>query len=786
MSSFLASEKKITLKYNDTFAYGCLHQLPIPNTTLDTTFTPQEEKDVLMEIFHQTAGDDWNNHTHWTNDSVSHCFWYGITCEHTNHYVISIDLTNNHLVGTLPRSLWKLRNLQGLCIGNNRGLLGHPSEILSANMTTLLRVDLAFNHLSGKIPGEILVKMKSLVKIQLCCQTGEGLTGKIPNNIGNLRELQVLSLGENRLYGSIPKSFEKLKKLWFLDLKTATNLKTGFENVFKLSSLRYMCLSNAGLNGSLPDGFGFNFPGLIECSLNGNHFTGSIPSTMGHLKNLQILNLARNHFSGQIPKNIGSAPWLKTVDFTQNQLSSLEKGTKFTCQSLEVLLLANNKQLNMSLNALLEAIESTEGSLRIFNISDCGLLGPIPRKLWAFKNLISVDLRNNRLIGEIPWSASGPGYLHDLYLSANNLSGQVSQIFASTQSLQFLDISKNPHMHEDDKGGEFKYITIDFSTLTRRNPSDKFKCPNARLKYHNGLVTLDPHYYYYRLCICDIGYYGSGKTCLPCMGGAVCEDQTLPAQSMAIKMGYWPSSRDQNVTHLVDCAQALGTSPLVKTSCNPMGTCNCWIEWKQVGDNKMRRPSTVCNKSCICLTGSKDRFCTLCEDGYYKQGILCYPCPKDEIDGYVLAALVALTMVLLVLAFFLYGRKRFISIVLIFSQFTLLTVLTMLHFVPGWLLELNTIFLFVGLAAKGKAARGILKISLFYFQTLDALISNNDIWPVEVFETQRYISNVFNFRFSGLACTIPRLFTPLGELVSLMLLPVICIVGIWLYYGLGH
>ena len=38
----------------------------------------------------------------------------------------------------------------------------------------------------------------------------------------------------------------------------------------------------------------------------------------------------------------------------------------------------------------------------------------------------------------------------------------------------------------------------------------------------------------------------------------------------------------------------------------------------------------------------------------------------------------------------------------------------MLHFVPGWLLELNTIFLFLGLAAKGKAARGILKISLFY------------------------------------------------------------------------
>lgn len=285
--SYSASETKLTLNYNDTFAYGCLHQLPIPNTTLDTTFTPQQEKDVLMDIFCQTGGDDWNNHTHWGNDSVPHCFWYGITCEHTNRYIISIYLANNSLIGTLPRSLWKLRNLQGLCIGYNKGLLGHPGEILSANMTSLLRVDLAFNHLSGQIPGEILAKMKSLVKIQLCCQTGEGLTGEIPKDIGNLTELQVLSIGENRLYGSIPKSIENLQKLWFLVLKTATNLRDGFENLLKLSSLSYMCISNAGLYGSLPDDFGLRFPELIECSLNGNHFTGRIPSTNGSVEKLR-------------------------------------------------------------------------------------------------------------------------------------------------------------------------------------------------------------------------------------------------------------------------------------------------------------------------------------------------------------------------------------------------------------------------------------------------------------------------------------------------------------------
>ena len=93
---------------------------------------------------------------------MSHCLWYGVTCDNTSHsYVISLSLVQNNLRGTLPKNLWKLRNLQGLCIYGNSRLSGKVDEVLSANMTALLRLDLAFNRLSGTIPGEILPKMKS-------------------------------------------------------------------------------------------------------------------------------------------------------------------------------------------------------------------------------------------------------------------------------------------------------------------------------------------------------------------------------------------------------------------------------------------------------------------------------------------------------------------------------------------------------------------------------------------------------------------------------------------------
>ena len=36
----------------------------------------------------------------------------------------------------------------------NKGLSGDLSDILSVNMTAILRVELAFNNLSGEIPGK--------------------------------------------------------------------------------------------------------------------------------------------------------------------------------------------------------------------------------------------------------------------------------------------------------------------------------------------------------------------------------------------------------------------------------------------------------------------------------------------------------------------------------------------------------------------------------------------------------------------------------------------------------
>ena len=119
---------------------------------------------------------------------------------------------------------------------------------------------------------------------------------------------------------------------------------------------------------------------MIECLLPGNHFNGSIPSKMGNMTDLWHLNLANNAFSGEIPKSLGSIPMLQVADFSGNQLSGLQDGIVFKSKPLEVLNLAENKQLILTFNTLLEAMEPINQSLRILNISDRNFLGKISAK----------------------------------------------------------------------------------------------------------------------------------------------------------------------------------------------------------------------------------------------------------------------------------------------------------------------------------------------------------------------------------------------------------------------
>ncbi|GLT71487.1 hypothetical protein SLA2020_435020 [Shorea laevis] len=93
--------------------------------------------------------------------------WVGIEC--TNSRVTSIMLTNMNLIGQLSGDIGSLSELQTLDLSSNK-------------------------LMTGPLPQEI-VNLKNLSSL---CLTGCGFSGPIPNAIGSLQQLVYLALTSNR------------------------------------------------------------------------------------------------------------------------------------------------------------------------------------------------------------------------------------------------------------------------------------------------------------------------------------------------------------------------------------------------------------------------------------------------------------------------------------------------------------------------------------------------------------------------------------------------------------
>lgn len=79
-------------------------------------------------------------------------------------------------------------------------------------------------------------------------------------------------------------------------------------------------LSNKGLN-KLPMDI-FNQTDLTSLNVSGNRLTGSLPSQLGNLKKLVILDASNNQFTG-IPAEIGQLTDLEVLNFANNGITGL-------------------------------------------------------------------------------------------------------------------------------------------------------------------------------------------------------------------------------------------------------------------------------------------------------------------------------------------------------------------------------------------------------------------------------------------------------------------------------
>ncbi|MFQ6621078.1 hypothetical protein Gotur_001833, partial [Gossypium turneri] len=160
---------------------------------------------------------------------------------------------------------------------------------------------------------------------------------KIPLGLFKCKELEYISLADNRLEGILPKEIGNLTMLrsLYLDnnlfealLGREQALRKNSIGLFKCKELVFISLADNRLEGILPKEIG-NLTMLRNLYLYNNLFegkrkAGEIPSNMfDHLSRLQVLYLGKNNPSGKIPLGLFKCKELEDISLADNRLEGI-------------------------------------------------------------------------------------------------------------------------------------------------------------------------------------------------------------------------------------------------------------------------------------------------------------------------------------------------------------------------------------------------------------------------------------------------------------------------------
>ncbi|XP_050276338.1 LRR receptor-like serine/threonine-protein kinase FLS2 isoform X2 [Quercus robur] len=412
-------------------------------------------------------------------------------------------IENNHIEGSIPSDLGRLQNLNLLfCLRNN--LTGKiPQNIF--NITSLQTLHLFDNSLSGNLPLGTWLSCSNLENLYLNYNKISGpipsylsncsnlirveffdnlLSGPIPRNLGNLKYLQLLNLGDNQLTdepGDQEHSF--LSSLTSCRVLEKLSLSSNPLNIAILDvignfsvSLELFVADQCQIKGQIPMGIG-SLKNLNTLLLNGNSLTGTIPSTIGGLKSLNTLLLNGNSLTGTIPSTIGGLESLQRLYLDENKIEGFIP--EQLCQ------IKNLGELSLSNNNISGYIPDCIGNLNLLqklNLSSNQLSPSIPSNLWSIENLLFLDLSWNSLSGPLSPNLRKVDAIEYINLSHNQITGNVPSIIGSFESLRYLDLSKNSFQGDIPQSfGQLK--GLDQLDLSNNNLSGKIPKSLEAIRY---------------------------------------------------------------------------------------------------------------------------------------------------------------------------------------------------------------------------------------------------------------------------------------------------------------
>jgi Leucine-rich repeat (LRR) protein len=349
---------------------------------------PASEREVLLDIYTSTQGQNWANATNWNGPAGTECTWFGITCDAAGEHVVAIALPDNKLYAPLP-ALDGLTELAVLDI--------HSDDCIYQEPPGWCHPDPNANRLDGPLPS-----LAGLAHFQRLYAHSAGLTGAFPSLAG-MTTLVTFDVGGNALDGALS-SFDGL------------------------DALEDFLVGGTHLTGPIPP---LTLPNLRNFDVSQTTLTGSIPP-LAQLSRLETFKAQATVLTGSLPSLAGLAN-LTTVDIS---LSTLD-GTIGSLDGLTNLVTFEAYYCNLT-----GPIPSLSGLTHLadFDVHHNRLSGPIPALagLAALSNFI---VWGNQLSGSIP-SLDGLAQLVYFDASANQLTGPIPSL-AGLSSLFYFSVYSN-------------------------------------------------------------------------------------------------------------------------------------------------------------------------------------------------------------------------------------------------------------------------------------------------------------------------------------------------------
>ncbi|KAK1412424.1 hypothetical protein QVD17_33669 [Tagetes erecta] len=318
---------------------------------------------------------------------------------------IFFSISNNQLVGTIPQSICKARNLDILDLSNN-SLSGTLPSCLLAETTKTLRV---LNIRGNNLTGNVLDVFPETCHLQTLDLNGNHLQGPLPRSLVGCKNLMVMDLGHNNIMDTFPCWLSSLPNLRVFVIRANRfhgNITCLGSNTINI--LQIIDIASNGFSGVLPPTLFTSFKGII----------GKFNDTQTHL-----------YFKHPANQAI----------YYQDSVFLVFKGTGREVEKI----LSIFTSIDFSNNSFQGSIPVTLGDLKLLklvNFSHNALTGPLPASVGKLTDLESLDLSVNKLSGSIPQELASLSFLSVFNLSYNELSGRIPRgsQFQTFSELSFM------------------------------------------------------------------------------------------------------------------------------------------------------------------------------------------------------------------------------------------------------------------------------------------------------------------------------------------------------------